>query len=106
VELGKPLLRETSSPGPVVDIHQIFANVKQVLVRRTYLSETDSSIVAYWVIWFLEALWVNPCLVITGPAHEATMLLRILENLCGWPFLVAGVQQSFQDAVDLGAQSR
>ena len=81
---------------PIVDARELFANVKQVLVHRTYLSDADSAIVAYWVIstWFLNALLVNPCLVITGPAHEATILLRVLYDLCASPLLLAGVQRS------------
>jgi hypothetical protein len=98
LENAKPPLRITppSVPRSLPDARKLFANVKEVLVDRTYLSETDSAIVAYWVIstWFQNVLLVNPCLVITGPAHEATILLRALSNLCPQSLLLAGIQKS------------
>ncbi len=91
--------RTESSPSvqrPPVEARKLFADVKDVLARRSYLSETDSATVAYWVIstWFVDVLWINPCLVITGPAHEATNLLHLLDDLCANSGLLAGVQWS------------
>jgi hypothetical protein len=50
---------------------------------------------AFWVIstWFQEALIVLPCLVITGPAHGATELLRVLHDLCCASVLLAGFRR-------------
>jgi hypothetical protein len=59
------------------------------------LSDADVAISAFWVIstWFQEALTVLPCLVITGPPHEATELLRVLGDLCRGSLLLAGFRR-------------
>jgi hypothetical protein len=46
---------------------------KRMIAERTGLPHDVSALVAFWAIstWFQEALPVIPCLVITGPAHEA-----------------------------------
>jgi hypothetical protein len=74
---------------------KIFTAVKQTINAQTHLSDADVAVAAFWVIstWFQEALIVLPCLVITGPAHEATELLRVLHDLCSGSLLLAGFRR-------------
>jgi hypothetical protein len=75
---------------------QIFTWIKQSIVAQTRLPEAVSSLVTFWVIstWFQEALTVLPCLVISGPAHDATLVLRVLNDFCRGPALLAGFRRS------------
>jgi hypothetical protein len=63
----------------------------KMIVAQTQLPEDVAELVAFWAIstWFQEALTIIPCLVITGPAHEAMVLLSMLMNLCCGAGLVA-----------------
>ncbi len=88
----------TSSPHAAVSIApgqstaaQIFSLMTKVIVAQTHLPKDVAELVAFWAIstWFQEALTIIPCLVITGPAHEAMVLLSILKNLCRRVGLVA-----------------
>jgi hypothetical protein len=62
-----------------------------MIVAQTQLPKDVAELVAFWAIstWFQEGQTILPCLVINGPAHEATVLLRILKNLCRGAGLVA-----------------
>ena len=73
----------------------MFTRIKHTIKARTNLSDADVAVAAFWVIstWFQEALIVLPCLVITGPAHEATELLRVLHDLCRESLLLAGFRR-------------
>ena len=55
-----------------------------MIVAQTQLPEDVAELVAFWATssWFQESQTILPCLVITGPAHDAMVLLRILKNLC------------------------
>jgi hypothetical protein len=55
-----------------------------------------SSLIAFWAVstWFQDALPVFPCLAISGPAHEAMVVLRILRDVCASPVLLAGFRRS------------
>ena len=88
----------TSTPHAAVSIApgqstaaQIFSWMTKMIVAQTQLPKDVAELVAFWAIstWFQEALTIFPCLVITGPAHEAMVLLRILKNLCRGAGLVA-----------------
>jgi hypothetical protein len=85
-----------SSPAPsssrAVDI---FTSIKHTIKAQTHLSDADIAVATSWVIstWFQEALIVLPCLVITGPAHEATELLRVLHDLCRGSLRLAGFRR-------------
>jgi len=85
-----------SSPAPPSSkALEIFTAIKHTIKAQTHLSDADTAIVAFWVIstWFQEALVVLPWLVITGPAHEATELLRVLHDLCSRSLLLAGFRR-------------
>jgi hypothetical protein len=83
------------SPPASSDAVEMFTRIKHTIKARTNLSDADVAISAFWVIstWFQEALIVLPCLVITGPAHEATELLRVLHDLCCASLLLAGFRR-------------
>jgi hypothetical protein len=83
------------SPPASSDAVEMFTRIKHTIKARTNLSDADVAISAFWVIstWFQEALIVLPCLVITGPAHGATELLRVLHDLCCAPVLLAGFRR-------------
>jgi hypothetical protein len=70
---------------------EIFTWIKRGVLAQTHLSEDTAELVAFWVIstWFQDALTVLPCLVITGPAHDAMVVLRILEVFCWMSVRVA-----------------
>jgi len=83
------------SPPASSDAVEMFTRIKHTIKARTNLSDADVAISAFWVIstWLQEALIVLPCLVITGPAHEATELLRVLHDLCCASVLLAGFRR-------------
>jgi hypothetical protein len=86
---GTPFSPQTSTA------FEIFTGIQQTIGAQTHLSDANIAIAAYWVIstWFQEALTVLPCLVITGPPHEATELLRVLGDLCRGSLLLAGFRR-------------
>jgi hypothetical protein len=86
---------ESSPPPPSSRAVEIFTSIKHTIKAQAHLSDVDIAIAAFWVIstWFQDALIVLPCLVITGPAHEATELLRVLNDLCSRSLLLAGFRR-------------
>src|ERR1700746_179413 len=85
-----------SSPAPPSSkALEILTTIKHTIKAQTHLSDADIAVAAFWVIstWFQEALIVLPCLVITGPAHEATELLRVLHALCRGSLRLAGFRR-------------
>jgi hypothetical protein len=87
-----------SAPPPLKSDHEtleLHAEMKRMIARRTFLPDPVSALVAFWATstWFQEAYTVLPCLVITGPAHEATAILRVLNELCYSPILLAGFKR-------------
>jgi hypothetical protein len=85
-----------SSPAPPSSkALEIFTTIKRTIKAQTHLSDADIAVAAFWVIstWFQDALVVLPCLVIAGPAHEATELLRVLHDLCSRSLLLAGFRR-------------
>jgi hypothetical protein len=94
---------QSSSTPRSSKAYEIFTSIRHMIKAQTHLSDADSAIAAFWVLstWFQEALIVLPCLVITGPAHEATEVLQVLHGLCGAPLLLAGFRRG-----DLKAVSR
>jgi hypothetical protein len=80
---------------------EIFTWVKKVLLSKKRLAENQAELAAFWIISnrFQEALSVRPCLVITGPAHDAGQVLQVLNKLCQRAALLAGVRRSDLDAL-------
>jgi hypothetical protein len=91
------LAPDTESPLPPQPskAFEIFTWIKHTIGAQTHLSDANIAVAAFWVIstWFQEALTVLPCLAITGPAHEATELLRVLHDLCRRSLLLAGFRR-------------
>jgi hypothetical protein len=83
-------------PPRVATAVQLFTWIKRTILAQTHLPENVAEIVAFWVIstWFQDALTVLPCLVVTGPAHDAEVLLHALRDLCRGAALLAGFRQS------------
>ena len=90
---------ETSLPTPTKlnsEIYELHDQIKLIIAGRTRLPDSVNGLIAFWAIstWFLEAFTVFPCLVITGPAHEAMILLGALNDLCRAPTLLAGFRRA------------
>src|SRR5271170_4522381 len=95
-EANTSALDTQSSPSPQPSkAFDIFTRIKHTIGAQTHLSDANIAVAAFWVIstWFQEALIVLPCLAITGPAHEATELLRVLHELCSGSLLLAGFRR-------------
>jgi hypothetical protein len=74
----------------------LYTQIKGMIAGRTRLPDSVSALVAFWAIstWFQEAFGIFPCLVITGPTHEAMVFLGVLNDLCWAPTLLAGFRRS------------
>jgi hypothetical protein len=70
--------------------------IRRSLLAQTHLHEDVAELVAFWAVstWFQDSLTILPCLVITGPAHHAGIVLHILDNLCRGAKLLAGFRRS------------
>jgi hypothetical protein len=76
--------------------HQFFSQIKTTILEQTSVSSEVSAVLTYWVLstWFMDALPLAPCLVITGSSHEGDILLRTLRAFCRHSFLMAGANGS------------
>ena len=81
--------------------------VKRSIVAQTHLQEDVAALIAFWVLstWFQEALTVRPCLLITGAAHDAMVILRILEVFCRIPVRVAEFRRGDLETLNRGYQT-
>jgi len=86
---------------------QIFNWIKQSILAQTHLPDDVAALVALWVIstWFQDTLAVLPCLVISGPAHDAMVVLRVLNDFCCKPVLVAEFRKSDLDTLNWDCQT-
>lgn len=86
---------QSSPTSPSSEALEILTTIERMIKVQTHLSDADIVVAAFWVVstWFQEALIVLPCLVITGPAHEAAELLRVLHTLCHGALLLAGFRR-------------
>jgi hypothetical protein len=87
---------ETPLPIPrKATVVEIYTWIKRSVLAQTHLPEDTAELVAFWVIstWFQDALTVRPCLLITGPACDAMVVLRILEVFCRIAVRVTGFQK-------------
>jgi hypothetical protein len=99
---------EVRTPGipsptrPDRETSELYTEIKRIIAHRTRLPDRVSALVAFWGIstWFQDVFTVLPCLLITGPAHEAMVILRVLHELCCAPILLAGFKRA--DLKDLG----
>ncbi len=83
---------------------EVFTRINHTIGAKTHLSDTNIAVAAFWVIstWFQDALTLLPCLAITGPAHEATELLRVLHELCSGSVILAGFRRQDLQEVSRG----
>ena len=101
-EVRTPGIPSTSPTKPDRETSELYTQVKRIIARRTRLPDSASALVAFWAVstWFQDVFTVLPCLLITGPAHEAMVILRVLHELCCAPILLAGFKRA--DLKDLG----
>jgi hypothetical protein len=90
---GVPL---SESPNSKSVGRQLCSWIKRSIVDQTGLPEDTCSLISFWALstWFPEAFTVFPCLVLTGPAYEAIVVLRTLKDLCYAPMLMAAFRSS------------
>ena len=81
--------------------------MKRSVLARTNLPEDAAEIVAFWVFstYFQDALTVLPCLMITGNAHEAGVVLHLLCTFCRCAALLAGLRRSDLGVLRWGCQT-
>jgi hypothetical protein len=90
---------DTPAPLPLEpdsETGALHTQIKRMIAGRTRLPDSVSALVAFWAIstWFQEAFAIFPCLVISGPAHEAMVILGVLHDLCRTPTLLAGFKRA------------
>jgi hypothetical protein len=92
--IPKKPLRPAPESGSETGV--LYRQIKQIIAGRIRLPDNVSALVAFWAIstWFQEVFPVIPCLVITGPAHEAMIVLGVLNDLCNCPTLLAGFRRA------------
>jgi hypothetical protein len=90
-------------PPRLATAAELFTWIKRSILAQSHLPEPVGSLLAFWAIstWFQDSLTVVPILVISGPSHDATLVLQILNDFCLVPVLLTGFQRS-----DLIALSR
>jgi hypothetical protein len=100
--LSAPVKAPLSPPREATAV-ELFTWIKRTLLALTHLPEDAAEVVAFWVIstWFPDALTVFPCLVISGCAHDAGVLLHVLRDFCARAALLAGFRRR-----DLGVLRR
>jgi hypothetical protein len=82
-------------PPKLATAGELFTWIKRSISAQTHLPEDVAELVALWVIstWFQDALTVLPCMVITGPAHDAGSVLHVLSDFCCKAVLLAGFRR-------------
>jgi hypothetical protein len=101
------LTASVKTPLPIprkATVLEIFTWIKRSVLAQTHLPEDAAELVAFWAIstWFQDALTVLPCLVITGPAHDAMAVLRILGVFCRKSMRVADFRKGDLATLNLG----
>jgi hypothetical protein len=94
-------------PRRVATAVELFTWIKETLLAQTHLPEDAAELVAFWSIatWFQSALTVLPCLVITGRAHDAVVVLRALRDFCRQAALLAGFGRSHLSVLQWGCKT-
>jgi hypothetical protein len=66
----------------VATADELFAWIKQTVLAQTCLPEDAAELIPFWVVstWFQDVMTILPCLVITGPAYEAGVILHLLRD--------------------------
>ncbi|HMG84816.1 MAG TPA: hypothetical protein VK574_03695 [Terracidiphilus sp.] len=97
-EMKQPheILTAPLPPPRVATGVELFTWIKQIILAQTRLPEDAAELGTFFAIstWFQDVLTILPCLVITGPAHDARVVLHVLRHFCRQPALLAGFQRS------------
>ncbi len=94
-------------PPRVATAGELVTWIEQTLLARTRLPEDAAELVAFWVIstFFQDALTILPCLVLTGTAHDAVVVLRVLRDFCRQAALLAGFGRSHLSVLQWGCKT-
>jgi hypothetical protein len=94
-------------PPRVATAVELFTWTMRCVLAQTHLPEDAAEFVAFWVIstWFQDALTILPCLVITGPAHDAGVVLHVLSDFCRQAALLAGFGRSHLSVLQWGCKT-
>ncbi len=112
-EMAKPseiLTAPVEAPLPpprMATAAELHSWIKRVLLARRHLAENAADLVAFWALstLFQDALTILPCLVITGPAHDAGDVLHVLRNVCREAKLLSGFRRSHLAALLCGCKT-
>ncbi len=99
---------ETLFPPPrVATAGELVTWIKRCLLAQTHLPEDAAELVAFWSIstWFQNSSTILPCLVITGRAHDAVVVLRVLRDFCRQAALLAGFGRSHLSVLQWGCKT-
>ena len=94
-------------PPRIATADELFTWIKRCVLAQTHLPADAAELIAFWVIstYFQDVLTVLPCLIITGPAHDAGVVLHLLYNLCRRAALLAGFRRSDLGVLSWGCQT-
>jgi len=83
-------------PPKLAPAVELFSSIVRCLLASTHLSKDAAELVAFWVIttWFQDTLNILPCLIVTGPACDASDLLFVLHTVCRKAVLLGGFRRS------------
>jgi hypothetical protein len=86
---------------------EIFGWIKRSVLAQTHLTAAEAELVTYWIVstWFQDVLSILPCLIITGPMHDATLILHCLRDYCRNPALVSGLRRADLGALNWGCET-
>ncbi|MGB8029851.1 MAG: hypothetical protein WCF30_09300 [Terracidiphilus sp.] len=89
-------VQATLPPPRVATAAELITWIKRVLLAQTILPEDATELVAFWVLstHVQDALSVLPCLLLTGHAPGAMVVLHVLRNVCREAKLLAGFRRS------------
>jgi hypothetical protein len=94
-------------PPRVATAAELISWIKRCLLAQTHLPENAAELAAFWVLstFFQDELTILPCLVLTGPAHDAVVVLRVLLDFCCEPKLLSGFRRSHLAALRCGCKT-
>jgi len=83
-------------PRRVATAAELISWIMSCLLAEAILPNDAAELAAFWLIstWFQTELTIRPCLIITGPAHEASRVLHMLKRFCHWAELLAEFRRS------------
>lgn len=95
-EILKASVQTPLPPSRFATAVELILWIMLCLLAEAHLPEDVAALAAFFVIstFFQDVLRVFPCLLITGPAHDAHRVLQILERFCRQAALLVGFRRS------------